>query len=330
MRPAALLAQVGEGFVILEPGSEAPRRWTPEASLRVEERLKALEDPGEAAATRLRPGGASEIECADAASRKLAGRWGLTVREPTLPRLRELRRTLGEPAFSLPRAFVLARASQRLHERLSRPEEQVVLLSREFDRLERLELRDGQALESLGDVSDPGTPAGAYLTMARASQEAVRLRRQELGHLLELETRRFLPNASALVGARTAARLLALVGSPAALARAPSSRLQRLGSRPRGGPQAGPKYGVLYRAEGMDRVPPDRRGALARTLASLLGPALRADLITGGALGSQLSDRRERRIRDLNRTTRRVPARAEATLSRGRTGRPPRESPRSP
>jgi RNA processing factor Prp31 len=166
--------------------------------------------------------------------------------------------------------------------------------------------------------------------MARASQEALRLRRQELGHLLELETRRFLPNTSALVGARTAARLLALAGSPAALARAPSSRLQRLGSRPRGGPQAGPKYGVLYRAEGMDRVPPARRGALARSLASMLGPALRADLITGGALGSQLADRRERRIRDLGRTAQRAPARAGAAPSHGRAGRPPRDPRRSP
>jgi RNA processing factor Prp31 len=63
----------------------------------------------------------------------------------------------------------------------------------------------------------------------------------------------------------------------------------------------GPRYGLIYLAEGMERVPPSRRGAFARSLASLATVALRADLLTHRTITESLLKKRETRISELIR-----------------------------
>lgn len=226
--------------------------------------------------------------------------------QPAPPML--LRNRRESTTFAAPdRPLYLDLARRQLAHALASPAEVIITLSREEDRIERQVRRDDEALAALVNGSLPDGVAARYAEAAKDGSEALKARHDRLIRTLTLETTRLLPNTSALLGARTAARLLAAAGSPDALLRAPASRLQLLGSRRRPSTGAGPRHGVLYRAEGMTRVPDARRGALARTLASLAAPALRADLMTHGSLGSFLAAKREARIRTLSRVPRRTP-----------------------
>jgi hypothetical protein len=309
--PPALLARLGD-HLFLDQGDGRPPRSCPivPPGMPVREGVSLLEGvlaglPPPEWSRRVRaelavPEGPLEVSEGPLAA--LVRSWGLRAEGTELARLVELRRKAHGRWSPLPRGMRLALTQRQVARRLSSPEEQLILLSKELDRLERLREREGSAQAHLAPWGGDTTPLGAYLKEAGPAVTQLEQRSDELGRLVDLEARRLLPNASALVGPRTAARLLAAAGGQTALLRLTASRLQRLGARPRGGPDHGPKHGVLYRAEGMGRVPASRRGALARTLASLLGPALRADLMTGGSLGPAWLERRERRVGTLART----------------------------
>ena len=118
------------------------------------------------------------------------------------------------------------------------------------------------------------------------------------------QARRVVPNLSAVVGERIAARLVAAAGGVSELARMRAPRLQLLGSRRRPSPERGPRYGLLYGADRMADLPPDRRGAYARSLAALAAIAARADATTRADLTRTLVPRRDRRIEQLRRRSR--------------------------
>ncbi len=238
----------------------------------------------------------------DPVAQELAQRFGVRTLHPDPSSLPDLRGAPWWPRIS--RNVGLDMARERLARELSSPPEVVITLSRERDRVERWMGREEEVLEALRLSGSPDGVVARYRELSLQTLDALRARRERLDRALLLETTRILPNLTALLGARTAARLLAHSSSLDGLSRLGASRIQLLGAkrRPPGG--NGPRHGLLYNAEGMDRVPPSRRGALARTLGSLAAPAIRADLLTHGSLGTFLVARREARIRELNRPRR--------------------------
>ncbi len=197
------------------------------------------------------------------------------------------------------RSYLLAVARAELERRLRSPEEVVISLAREEERVERSVEREARASETF--VSPPATPLEEYAREWSAFRSALSERHRSLRRRLEEEAENLVPNLAAVVGARVAARLVAAAGGLAPLARMSSSRLQLLGARRRPSPERGPRYGLLYRADCLDDVPASRRAALARSVASLAVIAARADATTHAAVAPGLLTRLERRIVSLNR-----------------------------
>jgi len=205
-----------------------------------------------------------------------------------------------EPAAE--REGFLRRARAALDAALRSPEEVLVSLAREEERLSRAVGRESRAAEAF--VAVAGTPLEGYAREWRRSREQLEQHHAELVHRLEAEARRTLPNLSAVLGPTVAARLAAAAGGPAALARISASRLQLLGSRRRPSPERGPRFGVLYLTEGADDVPEERRAAYARSVAALAAIAARADVLTHRDLSAALLRRREARRSQLRRRRR--------------------------
>jgi len=207
---------------------------------------------------------------------------------------------LPAPEPTAERAAILARARADLDAALRSPEEVLVSLAREEQRFGRSEGREERAAEAF--VAPSGTVLPELERRWRQVRERLTEHHAELDRLLEAEARRSLPNLSALLGPRTAARLAAAAGGFGPLARMSASRLQLLGTRRRPSPERGPRYGAIYLADTVDAVPDGRRAAYARSLAALAAIAARADVLTHRDLASTLVRRRElRRERLLRR-----------------------------
>ncbi len=229
------------------------------------------------------------------------------LRGPELGRLdlaetarRRAARERGWPALTpADREFYLALARRRLEELLEDPVEILVSLAREEERLERARRKEESAAEHFL------APAHGALEEYRASWEGFRTElsrhHARLEEELARQAREVAPNLAHLVGAKVAARLIAQAGGRAALARLNSSKLQLLGSRRRPGPGRTPRYGLIFRADGMDRVPAARQGAYARSLAALAALAARLDEVRPVDRSERLLQRRDRRIRELAR-----------------------------
>ncbi len=162
--------------------------------------------------------------------------------------------------------------------------------------------REARAAESFIPV--PDSPLDRHLVAWGRARGALGDLEEALRETLESEAHRLVPNLSAVVGPRTAARLVALAGGVGALARMPSARIQLLGSRRRPSPERGPRFGILYRADRLADVPIGRRGAYARSLAALAAIAVRADASTHRDISAGLVARRDRRVEALRRRRR--------------------------
>lgn len=242
------------------------------------------------------------IVCGAALYRKVAAALPRPVRRADAAAWRQALQALPFPDPVAEREFVLARARTTLEAALRSPEEVLVTLAREEERLERSVGREERAAEAF--LAVPGTVLAEH---ARAWEQARRVlaeHHRELVARLEAEARRTLPNLSSVVGPRTAARLAAAAGGFAPLARISSSRLQLLGSRRRPSPERGPRFGVIYLADGSDQVPPDRRAAYARSLAAIAAIAVRADVWTHRDVAGGLVGRRDARRDQLRRRRR--------------------------
>jgi len=211
---------------------------------------------------------------------------------------RAFREASWPPLSAFDREFYLALARRRVAEALSSPVEVLVSLSREEERVERGLLRERGATEQFltGDLPS----LEAFRARWSVLRQTLTEHHDRLVEELEARARAVAPNLSTVVGPRVAARLVARAGGLGALARMSSSRLQLLGSRRRPGPGRSPRFGVLYRAEGMESVPPDRQGAYARSLAALAVIAARMDLAPRPGAVSSLMRRRSRRVTSLN------------------------------
>ena len=219
---------------------------------------------------------------------------GLDVGETPAADLRRAVARLPTPDATRSRRFALALARARLARALASDEETLIALAREEERVERSVDRESGALDQF--LSGPTGPLAEYRTDLAAHREEMDRHLTSLSERLDTAARRVVPNLSALVGSRVAARLVAVAGGRRALARIPAARLQLLGARRRPVGGHGPRYGLLYRAPRMSDVPTDRQGRLARSLAALAVIAVRADEFTHRDLASELTARRDRRI----------------------------------
>lgn len=221
------------------------------------------------------------------------------VSEPPVEQLRRARSVLPATDAGVERRFFLALGQRRLERALRAPEEMLITLAREDERLERSVGREARAAESF--LSVPDSLLEPHLAEWGRARSVLSAHAEALRRTLENEAQRQLPNLSAVVGPRVAARLVAAAGGVAALARMPSARVQLLGSRRRPSPERGPRFGILYRADRLPDVPLGRRGAYARSLAALAAIAARADASTHRDLSAELVARRDRRIEALRR-----------------------------
>lgn len=197
------------------------------------------------------------------------------------------------------RLLLLGLGRAALDEAMRSPEEMLVALTREEERLERALRREGNAAEQFVSVSD--SPLATYAEQWSQFRKVFERHHSELEGRLRALARELAPNLSAVVGAKVAARLIALGGGLTALSRGDSARLQLLGSRRRPSRDRGPRYGVIRIADQMSDVPDDRRGAYARSLAALAVTAARADAFTRSDISAKLLARRDRRVESLRR-----------------------------
>ncbi len=229
----------------------------------------------------------------------LRGRTPLRIRPATLDETRRARAVRPPLDPDAERAFLRALARRSLEQALRSPEEVLIALVREEERLEREVGREARAAEAF--VAAPASPLDDYARKWSATRATLGRHHAELRSVVEARALELLPNLARLVGARVAARLLAAAGSVSVLSRMRAPRLQLLGSRRRPSPEHGPRYGLLYRADRMDELPLGRRGAYARSLAALAAIAVRADAITRADLAPGLIARRDRRVSELRR-----------------------------
>ncbi|HEY1197432.1 MAG TPA: hypothetical protein VGG32_01725 [Thermoplasmata archaeon] len=221
------------------------------------------------------------------------------VESPTIEELRRVRMSIPLLDPTVERRFFLALGHLRLERALRAPEEVLITLAREEERVERSVGREARAAESFVPV--PDSPLDRHLVAWGRARGALRDLEEALRQTLEVEAQRQVPNLSAVVGPRIAARLVAAAGGIGALARMPSARIQLLGSRRRPSPERGPRFGIIYRADRLADVPIGRRGAYARSLAALAAIAVRADASTHRDISAGLVARRDRRVEALRR-----------------------------
>jgi snoRNA binding domain, fibrillarin len=232
----------------------------------------------------------------------LARSLGRPVPLATLDELRAARRRLVEPDRGKEREYLLRVAARLLEHVLNSPEEVLISLAREEERVERAVGREARAADAF--LAPEGSPLREYAAVWATVRGQLERHHRDLLERTRVQARRVVPNLSAVVGERTAARLVAAAGGVAALARMRAPRLQLLGSRRRPSPERGPRFGLVYRADRMDDVPPDRQGAYARSLGALAAIAARADAITQADLSRTLVARRDRRVEQLRKQRR--------------------------
>lgn len=229
-------------------------------------------------------------------------RVGRAVGSPTLEELKQGRATLPAPEPTTERRFFLALGKLRVERGLRAPEEVLITLAREEERVERAVGREARAADSF--VSVPDSPLDRHQVAWDRARGALDDLEDVLRRTLESEARRLVPNLAAVVGPRVAARLVAAAGGVSPLARMTAARIQLLGSRRRPSPERGPRFGILYRADRLSDVPVGRRAAYARSLAALAAIAVRADAYTHANISTELVARRDRRIEALRRRRR--------------------------
>ena len=224
---------------------------------------------------------------------------GLVAQLEDFSRLRVTYAALPPIDPEIERRFLLALAHEVVARELSSPEEAMIALARELERLQRAVRREEEAA---GAFLTPATgPLQDFTTDWRAFRGQFADHETRLVDRVEALALEVVPNLAAVVGPSVAAQFVAQAGGVTALARLSASRLQLLGSRRRPGPGRGPRFGLLYRAVLKAGVPPDREGAYARSLAALAAIAVRADWSTHRSIGPSLIARRDRRLQQLRR-----------------------------
>jgi hypothetical protein len=238
------------------------------------------------------------IEVSDRPLQEWLVHQAIPARVASLPERRRIRAAAFRPDPD-ERVLLLTVARRRLEHAMQAPEASLSALAREEERIRRVVRRETNAADSW--VSE-GTPVlSDYARLSSGTRDQLVRHLRELTSALEAQARKVAPNLSAVVGPVVAAHLIAAAGGLGPLSRMDASRIQLLGARRRFGPGRSPRFGILYHAEGMSQVPPDRVGAFARSAGALAAIAARVDATSGRTISVELVRRRDRRIAQLAR-----------------------------
>lgn len=122
------------------------------------------------------------------------------------------------------------------------------------------------------------------------SLKAIYAQRKSAEKYIDGRMGEIMPNTSRIIGGVSAARLLSIAGSLEKLAKFPSSTIQILGAEKAlfrhivaGG--RSPKYGILFQTSYIQQAPQNKKGKMARLLASKLSMAIKIDFYKGASVG---------------------------------------------
>lgn len=295
---SAVVVERGPQLFLVAPPPAAPVGFSPGREARGWGELRALDLPtGLVAAIRSLP---TDVGLR-AGSAGLGSALSESLNRPVplagVAELRSARSHLPARDPKAERTFCLRVAQESLERALRTPEEILITLTREEERVERAVGREARASESFLVVAD--SPLAGYARRWAGVRASLEQHHGVIEELVRAHARNVVPNLSAVVGERAAARLVSAAGGVPALARMRAGRIQLLGTRRRPSPDRGPRYGIIYRADGMADVPAGRRGAYARSLGALAAIAIRADATTRSSISKMLVARRDRRIAQL-------------------------------
>jgi nucleolar protein 56 len=139
--------------------------------------------------------------------------------------------------------------------------------------------------------------------------------RAKLERYIESRMAQVAPNIAAVAGPVVGARLIMQAGSLKRLASMPSSTVQLLGAEKamfrhlKKGAKP-PKHGILFQHMLVHTAPAWQRGAIARTLASKISLAARADLYTRNDISALLKEQLDRRLAEIRKQHASPPKRA--------------------
>ncbi len=134
--------------------------------------------------------------------------------------------------------------------------------------------------------------------------KAVEKETKNLEEKIKNEMNKVAPNVSSIAGPLVAARLLSQSGGLKKLAFLPSSTIQVLGAekalfrfKKEGGKP--PKHGVIFQNPNINRAPRDKRGKIARVLASKISIAAKADAFTKNNVSDKLEEEFKERKKEI-------------------------------
>lgn len=125
--------------------------------------------------------------------------------------------------------------------------------------------------------------------------------KNNLNEYIEELTNKCCPNVKALVGSDIAAQLVTLAGGVEKLALFPSGTVQLLGAEKalfrhlKSGAKP-PKYGILYKHPIVMHAPKNKKGRVARIIATHISIAARADAFTKNNIGTKLKNDLDKKI----------------------------------
>ena len=128
--------------------------------------------------------------------------------------------------------------------------------------------------------------------------------REHLEKYVDYVMKEIAPNTRELAGSVIGARLIALAGGLDKLAKKPSSTIQLLGAekalfRYLRGRGRSPKYGLLFTHQLVQNAPQEKRGKIARVLASRLSIAIKMDYYGNEDKSKELKEDLEKRIKKI-------------------------------
>ncbi|MEM1513646.1 MAG: NOP5/NOP56 family protein [Candidatus Thermoplasmatota archaeon] len=128
--------------------------------------------------------------------------------------------------------------------------------------------------------------------------------RDELQNYIKIAMEEIAPNLTELVGYSIASKLVAKAGGIERLAKMPASTIQLLGAERAlfrhlkdGLPP--PKHGIIFQHEMVNKAPKNKRGKIARMIASKISIACKADAFTGNKIGEKLKKEMEEEYKEI-------------------------------
>ncbi|MEM5792928.1 MAG: C/D box methylation guide ribonucleoprotein complex aNOP56 subunit [Candidatus Aenigmatarchaeota archaeon] len=127
--------------------------------------------------------------------------------------------------------------------------------------------------------------------------------REHMEKYVERSMKEIAPNLSEVATPLLAAKLISLSGGLEKMAKMPSSTIQLIGAEKalfrylRGRGQS-PKHGIIYTHPEIQKVPQDKRGKIARILASKISIAVKMDYYGGGDTSERLKEELDKKIKE--------------------------------